>query len=161
MSKYTQKPFTAEEKRKAIEQYSEKIQYSPRYSNDAWEYRHVIIPKQLVRYVPPGICSEDIWRGLGIRQSPGWEMYMRHDPEPVRVVPPYHSWNPFPPQTYLQASLHHQMVISLSRAASTKFLFFCGAGCHVLLFRRPKDYDVMHAPFGMTGAARTVNVMKK
>ena len=34
MSKYNQKPYTAEEKRKAIEQYSEKIQYSARYSSE-------------------------------------------------------------------------------------------------------------------------------
>jgi cyclin-dependent kinase regulatory subunit CKS1 len=33
MSKYNQKPFTQEEKKKAIEQYSEKIQYSPRYNS--------------------------------------------------------------------------------------------------------------------------------
>lgn len=36
MSNYKQKPYTAEEKKKAIEQFSEKIQYSPRYSG---EYR--------------------------------------------------------------------------------------------------------------------------
>lgn len=34
MSKYSQKPFTAEEKKRAIEQYCEKIQYSPRYSSE-------------------------------------------------------------------------------------------------------------------------------
>ncbi|ORX39274.1 regulatory subunit of cyclin-dependent kinase [Kockovaella imperatae] len=113
MSKYNQKPFTQEEKRKAIEQYSEKIQYSARYSNDEWEYRHVIIPKPLLRFTPPGVCPEDVWRGLGIRQSPGWEMYMRHDPEP-----------------------------------------------HVLLFRRPKNYDLIHPPFSAVGAARLVNVGK-
>lgn len=35
MSKYSQKPYTAEEKKKAIEQYCEKIQYSPRYSSES------------------------------------------------------------------------------------------------------------------------------
>lgn len=34
MSKYNQKPFTAEEKRKAIDVYSEKIQYSARYASE-------------------------------------------------------------------------------------------------------------------------------
>jgi hypothetical protein len=34
MSKYNQKPYTAEEKKKAIETFSEKIQYSPRYSSE-------------------------------------------------------------------------------------------------------------------------------
>ena len=35
MSKYNQKPFTAEEKKKAIEQYAEKIQYSARYASES------------------------------------------------------------------------------------------------------------------------------
>lgn len=31
----------------------------------------VQIPKELLRFCPPGICSEEEWRGLGIRQSLG------------------------------------------------------------------------------------------
>ncbi len=38
MSKYNQKPFTAEEKKKAIETYSEKIQYSARYASESALY---------------------------------------------------------------------------------------------------------------------------
>lgn len=38
------------------------------------------LPKGLVKFVPKGVLAEDVWRGLGIRQSPGWEMYMRHEP---------------------------------------------------------------------------------
>lgn len=82
-SRYAYDPnHTLEEKMKVIRLHGDKIGYSPRYSTDHYEYRHVIIPKQLCRYCPPGICEESIWRGLGIRQSPGWEMYMRHAPEP-------------------------------------------------------------------------------
>ncbi|KAI9636907.1 uncharacterized protein MKK02DRAFT_33989 [Dioszegia hungarica] len=86
MSKYTQKPYSADEKRKAVEQFAEKISYSPRYSSTCIAVSpsgtapHVILPKQLLRFCPPGVCSEETWRALGIRQSPGWEMYMRHDP---------------------------------------------------------------------------------
>ena len=92
MSSYKTKPFSEEEKRRAILQYSEKISYSTRYSgesllatrrltaDDAWEYRHVIVPRPMVRFVPPGVLMEETWRALGIKQSPGWEMYMRHDP---------------------------------------------------------------------------------
>nr|ODN90453.1 hypothetical protein L203_01562 [Cryptococcus depauperatus CBS 7841]ODO03764.1 hypothetical protein L204_00103 [Cryptococcus depauperatus CBS 7855] len=108
--KYHQKSYTAEEKRKAIQMYEEKIHYSARYANDDWEFRHVIIPKPLVRFIPPGICAEEIWRGIGIKQSPGWEMYMRHDP-------------------------------------------------HVLLFRRPKNYDQIYRPFSQTLAARKLNML--
>ncbi|KAL7421084.1 Cyclin-dependent kinases regulatory subunit (Cell division control protein cks1) [Cryptotrichosporon argae] len=88
--------YTAEERRRAIEQYHSKINYSDRYADDEWEYRHVILPKALVKFCPPGVLSEDVWRGLGVRQSLGWEMYMRHEPhvllfrrpkEPVRAAP--------------------------------------------------------------------------
>lgn len=42
--------------------------------------RHVIIPKALVKYLPTDrLAEEDEWRGLGIRQSPGWEHYLRYD----------------------------------------------------------------------------------
>lgn len=38
------------------------------------------LPKQLWKFVPSGVLPEETWRSLGIRQSPGWEMYMRHGP---------------------------------------------------------------------------------
>lgn len=41
------------------------------------------LPKGLTKFVPSGVLPEDVWRGLGIRQSPGWEMYMRHEPVSV------------------------------------------------------------------------------
>ncbi|SGZ28686.1 BQ5605_C027g10410 [Microbotryum silenes-dioicae] len=51
--------------------------------HEQYEYRHVILPKALVKYLPTDrLAEEDEWRGLGIRQSPGWEHYMRHAPEP-------------------------------------------------------------------------------
>lgn len=47
--------------------------------DDDFEYRHVILPKALVKYLPNDrLATEDEWRGLGIRQSPGWEHYLRH-----------------------------------------------------------------------------------
>jgi hypothetical protein len=46
---------------------------SSRAPDDEWEYRHVIVPKALVKYLPKDrLAEEDEWRGLGIRQSPGW-----------------------------------------------------------------------------------------
>ncbi|KAL8292508.1 hypothetical protein RQP46_001120 [Phenoliferia psychrophenolica] len=74
---------TAEQKKRDIERYSEQIFYSARYSDDTFEYRHVILPKALVKYLPTDrLAEEDEWRGLGIRQSPGWEHFLRHAPEP-------------------------------------------------------------------------------
>ncbi|KAJ1531196.1 hypothetical protein HK405_001523, partial [Cladochytrium tenue] len=60
-----------------IADYEEKIYYSSRYSDDKHEYRHVTLPPQLGR-----LMTEDEWRGLGIKQSPGWYHYMIHNPEP-------------------------------------------------------------------------------
>ncbi|KAI0053919.1 CKS-domain-containing protein [Auriscalpium vulgare] len=90
---------------KKIDEYIEKIHYSDRYSDDEFEYRHVILPKPLFKLLPKHYFSaddsgtlrllkEEEWRGIGITQSLGWEHYEVHAPEP-----------------------------------------------HVLLFRRPKDFD--------------------
>ncbi|KAJ2449698.1 hypothetical protein EV183_004750 [Coemansia sp. RSA 2336] len=73
-----------EQKRVDIAKYSGEIYYSERYSDDEFEYRHVSLPEGLRKYLPhpPRLMSEDEWRGLGVRQSPGWEHYMVHEPEP-------------------------------------------------------------------------------
>ncbi|GAA5971339.1 hypothetical protein JCM21900_002403 [Sporobolomyces salmonicolor] len=72
-----------EQRRRDIEKWSGDVYYSARYSDDEFEYRHVIIPKALVKYLPTDrLATEYEWRDLGIRQSPGWEHYMRHAPEP-------------------------------------------------------------------------------
>ncbi|KAK0554534.1 Cyclin-dependent kinases regulatory subunit (Cell division control protein cks1) [Tilletia horrida] len=71
----------------------ERIHYSEKYSDDEFEYRHVILPKALLKHIPkayfdpqePGvlrILTEQEWRGLGITQSLGWEHYEVHAPEP-------------------------------------------------------------------------------
>ncbi|TPX36377.1 hypothetical protein SmJEL517_g01455 [Synchytrium microbalum] len=62
------------------------IYYSPRYSDDHHEYRHVILPLQLFRAIPEvmkdRLLTEQEWRSLGITQSLGWEHYEIHKPEP-------------------------------------------------------------------------------
>ncbi|KXN92196.1 Cyclin-dependent kinases regulatory subunit [Leucoagaricus sp. SymC.cos] len=76
-----------------LEEYIEKIHYSDRYSDDHYEYRHVILPKQLLKMIPKHYFSPDDsgvlrlleeqeWRGIGITQSLGWEHYEVHAPEP-------------------------------------------------------------------------------
>ncbi|CAE6451247.1 unnamed protein product [Rhizoctonia solani] len=70
-----------------------RIHYSDRYSDDDYEYRHVILPKPLLKLIPKTyfepddsgvlrILSESEWRGIGITQSLGWEHYEVHAPEP-------------------------------------------------------------------------------
>ncbi|KAG5647301.1 transcription factor [Asterophora parasitica] len=76
-----------------LEEYIEKIHYSDRYSDDDYEYRHVILPKQLLKMIPKHFFNQDDtgtlrllaepeWRGIGITQSLGWEHYEVHAPEP-------------------------------------------------------------------------------
>ncbi|KAK2466810.1 hypothetical protein APHAL10511_001068 [Amanita phalloides] len=83
----------AQEQAKKWEEYVEKIHYSDRYSDDLFEYRHVILPKQLLKMVPKEyfspddsgtlrLLTENEWRGIGITQSLGWEHYEVHAPEP-------------------------------------------------------------------------------
>ncbi|EPQ57930.1 regulatory subunit of cyclin-dependent kinase, partial [Gloeophyllum trabeum ATCC 11539] len=62
-------------------------------SDDEYEYRHVILPKPFLRYLPKEyfnkddsgtlrLLTEEEWRGMGIQQSLGWEHYEVHAPEP-------------------------------------------------------------------------------
>lgn len=63
-----------------------------RYNDDHFEYRHVQLPKQMLKVIPKDyfdgargtlkLLWEDEWRGLGITQSLGWEHYEVHEPEP-------------------------------------------------------------------------------
>jgi len=76
-----------------IDELIEKIHYSDRYSDDHYEYRHVILPKPFLKLLPKQLFSQDDsgtlrllteqeWRGIGITQSLGWEHYEVHAPEP-------------------------------------------------------------------------------
>ncbi|KAI0780631.1 CKS-domain-containing protein [Trametes elegans] len=83
----------AQEAVRKLEEYIEKIHYSERYSDDEYEYRHVILPKPLFKMIPKQffnpdntgtlrLLTEEEWRGIGITQSLGWEHYEVHAPEP-------------------------------------------------------------------------------
>ena len=59
------------------------ISYSDKYEDKSYEYRHVVLPKDVAKMVPKSqLMTEDEWRSLGVQQSPGWIHYMTHDPEP-------------------------------------------------------------------------------
>jgi cyclin-dependent kinase regulatory subunit CKS1 len=62
---------------------SARIEYSEKYLDGKFEYRHVILPKDLAKNVPKQrLLSENEWRGIGVQQSRGWEHYACHRPEP-------------------------------------------------------------------------------
>lgn len=59
------------------------IQYSEKYEDDNYVYRHVILPPDMSLSVPKThLLTETEWRNLGVQQSPGWQHYMLHSPEP-------------------------------------------------------------------------------
>nr|P55933.1 RecName: Full=Probable cyclin-dependent kinases regulatory subunit [Physarum polycephalum] len=59
------------------------IQYSEKYYDDKFEYRHVILPPDVAKEIPKNrLLSEGEWRGLGVQQSQGWVHYALHRPEP-------------------------------------------------------------------------------
>ncbi|RKP34177.1 regulatory subunit of cyclin-dependent kinase, partial [Dimargaris cristalligena] len=72
----------ADQRADDIKTYASSIYYSERYNDVEYEYRHVTLPKQLVKYLPGKLMSEQEWRALGVQQSPGWNHYMIHAPEP-------------------------------------------------------------------------------
>ena len=60
-----------------------RIEYSEKYGDDKFEYRHVILPKELAKNIPKNrLLGEQEWRGIGVQQSRGWQHYAVHRPEP-------------------------------------------------------------------------------
>ena len=60
----------------------DEIYYSDKYNDDEYEYRHVMLPKELAEFAPKNrLMAEVEWRSLGVRQSPGWVHYILHGPE--------------------------------------------------------------------------------
>jgi cyclin-dependent kinase regulatory subunit CKS1 len=49
------------------------IEYSDKYSDESYEYRHVLLPKHIFKKMQRSkLLSESEWRGLGVQQSRGW-----------------------------------------------------------------------------------------
>lgn len=76
--------------------YPDEIEYSDKYMDDTYEYRHVILPKRTAKEMfklfhsadkgskagEPRLLSENEWRSIGVQQSRGWQHYETHKPEP-------------------------------------------------------------------------------
>ncbi|KAL4935067.1 regulatory subunit of cyclin-dependent kinase [Aspergillus oleicola] len=81
-----------ESERERLDEFIDSIHYSARYSDDKFEYRHVQLPKNMLKKIPADyfdsskgtlkLLWEEEWRALGITQSLGWEHYEVHEPEP-------------------------------------------------------------------------------
>jgi cyclin-dependent kinase regulatory subunit CKS1 len=71
------------EKQMEIQKYAKDIYYSDKYTDDEFEYRHVMLPKELAKLMPKNhLMSEAEWRSYGVQQSRGWQHYLIHEPEP-------------------------------------------------------------------------------
>ena len=70
--------------------YPDEIEYSDKYQDDHYEYRHVLLPKEIYKKVSRNkLLSENVhfliiqeWRSFGVQQSRGWVHYELHKPEP-------------------------------------------------------------------------------
>ncbi|SPQ18016.1 faf38d52-f46c-4f01-90b9-31fd9d22bd31 [Thermothielavioides terrestris] len=81
-----------EKERAALDEFIDLIHYSTRYSDNEFEYRHVQLPKAMLKAIPAEyhdkskgtlkLLWEEEWRAMGITQSLGWEHYEVHEPEP-------------------------------------------------------------------------------
>ncbi|CAF1224435.1 unnamed protein product [Rotaria sordida] len=72
---------------KEKESHKEQIYYSDTYKDEMYEYRHVILPKEIAKKVPKGrLLTEHEWRHLGVQQSLGWVHFMIHEPEPHILI---------------------------------------------------------------------------
>ncbi|CAF0779823.1 unnamed protein product [Adineta steineri] len=72
---------------KEKESQKEQIYYSDTYKDEMYEYRHVILPKEIAKKVTKGrLLTEHEWRHLGVQQSLGWVHFMIHEPEPHILI---------------------------------------------------------------------------
>ena len=68
--------------------YPDEIEYSEKYEDENFEYRHVLLPKAIFKEkVPKGrLLTDKEWRTLGVQQSKGWVHYAIHRPEPFILM---------------------------------------------------------------------------
>lgn len=66
--------------------YPEEIEYSDKFQDDFYEYRHVTLPERIYKKIKSfsteKLLTEVEWRGLGVQQSKGWEHFMIFKKEP-------------------------------------------------------------------------------
>lgn len=67
--------------------FPDEIEYSEKYQDDHFEYRHVMLPKHVYKKIPRDrLLTENEWRSIGVQQSRGWVHYEVHKPEPFILL---------------------------------------------------------------------------
>ena len=70
-----------------VAHFPEEIECSEKYSDDLYEYRHVLLPKDIYKKIPRNrLLNEMEWRSIGVTQSRGWVHYEIHKPEPFILL---------------------------------------------------------------------------
>lgn len=80
MSRRNKEPRPLKDSERArLEEFIDSIHYSARYSDDEYEYRHVQLPKTMLKAIPKDyhdsskgtlkLLWEDEWRAIGITQA--------------------------------------------------------------------------------------------
>lgn len=102
------------------------IYYSDKYNDEHYEYRHVVLPREMVKQVPKShLMSEDEWRRMGVQQSLGWVHYMIHEPEPHILLfrrPLPKNWS----GTFLPVNIPWY---SLNTCSPTSYIVCCAWSC--------------------------------
>ena len=68
--------------------YPDEIEYSAKYPDETYDYRHVLLSKPVAKEVwkltggAKRLLTETKWRGVGVQQSRGWVHYEFHAREP-------------------------------------------------------------------------------
>ena len=69
---------------------SKQPEYSDKYFDAEYEYRHVILTREMHERVKDrqktDLLSEQQWRDLGVVQSRGWQHYDNHMSEPYILL---------------------------------------------------------------------------
>ena len=66
--------------------YPDNIEYSEKFYDFIYEYKHVILPKSYLKKIPKRLMTEQEWRDLGIVQSRGWVHYLIFSKEPHVIL---------------------------------------------------------------------------
>ena len=69
--------------------YPEEMEYSDKYRDECYEYRHIILTKKQAKMIRdiPGLIPEEIWRGqFNIQVTKGWKNYCRYPGEPHIIL---------------------------------------------------------------------------
>ena len=140
-----------------------RIEYSEKYNDSTYEYRHVILPKPLAKSIPQQkLLSESGWRGIGVQQVRACACFVvalaaarRERTTAVaafsmhRLTPATLSLSP-----YLSPSLAPPSLVAVDTTQSRGWVHYAihRPEPHILLFRRPLGTDARTGQINPTAA---------